>query len=110
MVKRLLVFLLLLTFSAAMFAQTSGTLRGQVTDESGALIPGAKVAVSGPGGLVKVVTAGNDGSYAVAGLASGKYTVRASSSGLVPLQPASVDVGNGSVSLNLQLLVALDNE
>jgi len=31
-------------------AQTA-TLRGQVTDESGAIVPGAKVLLSGPGKL-----------------------------------------------------------
>ncbi len=41
---------LLLTFSAAIFGQPgSGVVRGVVTDESGALVPGAKVTVSNAG-------------------------------------------------------------
>jgi hypothetical protein len=39
-------------FSQALFAQTA-TLRGQVTDESGAVIPRAKVTLNGHSGAVK---------------------------------------------------------
>ena len=51
-----------LFFSSALFAQT-GTLRGVVTDESGAIIPGAKITLTGNAGTAKTAVAGNDGSY-----------------------------------------------
>jgi hypothetical protein len=44
-------------------AQTA-SLRGKVIDESGAVIPGARVTLHGPAGLVRTATAGADGSTA----------------------------------------------
>jgi hypothetical protein len=111
MPKKLLVVLLLLTFSLAMSAQQLGILRGVVTDESGALVPGAKVVVSDGARPVKSVTAGNDGSYSIAGIPSGKYTVQASSPGLVQFQPATVEINGGATATaNLQLRVTLEKQ
>jgi len=87
------------------FAQTA-TLRGQVTDESGAIIPGATVKVNGPNGLIKTVTTGSDGSYSFAGLMPGKYTVLASAPDLAMAQPAKVTLSGGVQALDLQLKVA----
>src|ERR1035441_6839886 len=42
--------------SQALFAQTA-SLRGQVIDESGALVPRAKVTINGPSGSVKTTEA-----------------------------------------------------
>ena len=72
-----IVLTLLLFIATPVFAQTA-TLRGQVTDESGAIIPGATVKLNGPSGLVKTLTTGSDGSYSFAGLMPGNYTVLAS--------------------------------
>src|SRR5436309_9659603 len=52
-------------------AQTA-TLRGQVTDESGAVIPGAKVSLSSPA-VSRDTTAASDGSYAFTDLPPGDY-------------------------------------
>src|SRR5665213_2495736 len=46
--------LLLLLAAAALCAQTTASLRGTVTDPSGAGVPGASVTVTGPAGLVRV--------------------------------------------------------
>ena len=48
-----LALILALTLTPAVFAQTA-TLRGQVADDSGALVPGAKVTLTAPDGVVKV--------------------------------------------------------
>ena len=63
-----------------------------VTDESGALVPGAKVTVSNAAGPVKSGTAGDDGSYSINGVPPGKYTVQATSPGLQQAQPLAVDL------------------
>ena len=96
---------LLLLITAPVFAQIA-TLRGQVTDESGAIIPGATVKVNGPNGLIKAVTTGSDGSYSFAGLMPGKYTVLASAPDLAMAQPAKVTLSGGVQALDLQLKVA----
>jgi len=69
--------LLALTLSA----QTPASLRGTVTDPSGAGVPGASVTVTGPAGLVRVVKTGSDGGYAFTGLPPGSYTLRIAATG-----------------------------
>src|SRR6267143_4981644 len=69
--------LLVLCFFAPALAQ-SGSLRGQVTDQNGGSVPGAKVTVNGPSGLVKTTTTDKGGSYSFAGLPAGDYEVQAS--------------------------------
>ncbi len=50
--KHIYWLLLILLLSSSALAQT-GSLRGQVTDQNGGGVPGAKVTVNGPSGLVK---------------------------------------------------------
>lgn len=85
-------------------AQTA-TLRGVVTDESGAVIPSAKVTANGPNGARSANT-GNDGSYTLAGLSPGDYTVEASTAGLVLPEPVRITLSAGVRALNLQLKLA----
>ena len=117
--KALLLLLLLLltllpplTFLAPMLpAQAAASVRGAVTDESGAVIPGAKVTVSNTAGPVKSGTAGDDGSYSIPGLAPGKYTIQAASPGLQQAQPFAVDLtASPNVTANLQLQVAAEKQ
>ena len=83
----LLLLLLLLTLLPATYAQPTGIVHGVVTDESGALVPGATVTVSNAAGPVKSGTAGDDGTYSISGVPPGKYTVQATSPGLHQAQP-----------------------
>ncbi len=86
-------------------------MHGAVTDESGAVIPGAKVTVSTAAGPVKSVTATDDGNYSITGLQPGKYTVQATSPGLQQIQPAAVDLSASTNSTaNLQLTVAAEKQ
>jgi len=110
-VKKLIALLLFLTSSLALRAQTLRILHGTVMDESGALVPGAKVTVSNAAGPVKSATSGDDGAYSIAGLAPGKYTVVATSPGLAQQQPAIVDLSNGgNATQNLTLRVQLEKQ
>jgi hypothetical protein len=96
----------LITVSA--LAQTA-TLRGQVTDESGALVPGAKVSLAGPGGISKT-TAAIDGSYAFTDLAPGDYIVQASAPSLALRQPLPLSLKPGQQMVNLQLSVSAEKQ
>src|SRR3954468_15190097 len=71
-----LFFVLIL--SGAMFAQSNGSLRGKVTDPTGAVIPGAVVTAKSSVGQSGSATSGGDGSYAINGLAPGQYSVSVS--------------------------------
>ena len=91
------------------FAQQAGILKGVVTDQSGALIPGAQVSVLGASGVVETTTSGNDGTYIVSGLTSGKYTVQASSPGMQS-QASNLDFDGGSATLDLSMRVVLEKQ
>jgi Carboxypeptidase regulatory-like domain/TonB dependent receptor len=81
------------------------SLRGQVFDESGAVVPKATVTITGQSGLVKTTTAGAEGSYSFMGLVPGDYTVQATAPRLEQ-QPVKVTLKPGSQTLRLELKVA----
>jgi len=61
----------------ALWAQTSATLQGKITDTGGAPLPGAVVSVTGERGS-KTATADKTGSYQIPDLAPGNYTLSVS--------------------------------
>ncbi|HLZ12747.1 MAG TPA: carboxypeptidase regulatory-like domain-containing protein [Candidatus Acidoferrum sp.] len=73
----------ILSFAIAANSQTfRGTIKGTVTDASGASIAGSKVTIKNVAtGLTRVVTSGEDGSYSVPELPIGKYTVTVEQAG-----------------------------
>jgi hypothetical protein len=90
-------------------AQTA-TLRGQVTDESGAIVPGANIVLGGPAGLAKTTTVGDDGSYSFADLPLGSYIVQASAPSLFLRQPGKISLKAGAQTLNIILSVATEKQ
>src|SRR5262245_6987698 len=99
-------FLLLLAVSSPAHAQTA-SLRGQVTDQNGAVVPAAKVTLNGPSGPVKTATTDASGGYSFTGLPPGDYSVTASAPSLTLLEPVKVTLKSGVRTLNLQLSVVL---
>ena len=99
------LFLAIVLVTPGLFAQTA-TLRGQVADESGAVIPEASVILSGSSGPVRATVADKSGSYAFAGVTPGSYSVEASAPQLRQAQPAKVTLKPGLQFLNLVLKVA----
>lgn len=112
MFRSLIAFLTLFAFAGAASAQqTLGSIRGQVADDSGAVIPGAKITAVGPGGAQKSSVAGDDGTYSITGLTPGGWTVTAASPGLKQIQPVKVTVSAGtSQNAKLMLSVVLENQ
>ena len=106
-VTHLLLFVLCVSSPA--LAQTA-SLRGQVTDQSGAVLPAAKVTLKGPSELVKTTTADDSGRYSVAGLPAGDYTVRASAPDLTLQEPSKITLKSGVQTLDLQLSVVLSEQ
>jgi hypothetical protein len=79
--------------------QTAGSLKGTVTDDSGAVIPGANVTVSG-NGVKKTVSTNEKGAFSVAGLPDGIYTLRVNVTGFTPYENRNVAlVGGQTVSI-----------
>jgi len=81
------------TASAPVAAVTTGTLRGHIVDQTGALIPGAQVTVTNSAGAaVKDTTADSSGSYAVSGLAPGGYIIKATYDGFAPFSSPTIQL------------------
>ena len=101
------IFLIVFLVCPSLFAQTA-SLRGQITDESGAAVPGAKVTLRGS--AVKSATSDNGGAYTFAGLSPGDYTLQASAPDLSMPQALKVTLRAGANSLDLVLKVASISE
>jgi len=84
------------------------TLHGQVTDETGAVIPEAIVTLTGPDGVPRAAVATKEGSYSFNNLPAGNDTVNASSPGLALRQRPQVSAKAGSQTLNLSLNVVAE--
>lgn len=102
-ISRLLV---LFVITSPALAQTA-SLRGQVTDQNGAVVPAAMVTLNGPSSSVKTMTTDASGSYLFTGLQPGDYAVTASAPSLALLEPAKITLSPGIRTLNLQLSVVL---
>src|SRR5271157_500613 len=108
-----LVVLSLSLFSPVrLLAQTSsGALRGQVSDPSGAAVPGASVQAVSSSGRTSSGVAKSDGTYEIQGLAPGKYAVRAQAAGFAVFERQSVQIVAGQgTKLDIALQIAEEKE
>ena len=90
----LCALLALLVTGPAMAQLQSGNVYGKVMDESGALLPGVTVTVSG-GGAPAVQVTDEQGEFHFLGLSPGSYKLEAQLEGFSPVQYPSVVVGIG---------------
>src|SRR5438876_2919607 len=102
--KLVLGIIVSLFFSSVLFAQTA-TLRGTVTDDSGAIVPGAKITLTANSGTVNTAVADSNGSYSFMGIAPGDYVAQASAPDLAT-GPIKLNIRAGVQTLNIQLKVA----
>jgi hypothetical protein len=95
----------------ALFAQNTASLRGTVSDPSGAGVPGASVTVTGSGGLVRVAKTGNDGAYAITGLAPGTYTLRIGATGFSLFESMQLELTSArAITADAKLTIAADKQ
>ena len=95
---------LLLVAPVAVLAQTTGTIEGAITDQSGAALPGVTVELAGvhlQGARTAVTTA--DGHYRFLSLTPGDYTVTATLAGFGKVQKKATVGLDATVQANLQL-------
>ncbi|HMC73287.1 MAG TPA: carboxypeptidase regulatory-like domain-containing protein, partial [Terriglobales bacterium] len=94
------------------FAQTvSGTLRGQVTDPSGAAVTNASVILTPSDGKSVSGKTKHDGTYEFRDLAPGKYTVQVNAKGFAQFLNEAVDVSPGQTqSLNIPLEIEVEKQ
>src|ERR1700693_218826 len=98
-------FCVLSPISPLAFAQPApkASLRGVVTDPSGARIPGASVQLRGPAGE-QTQTSDANGQYALQGLTPGRYDVRVTAADFKADQRQAFSI-SGTATLNFQLVL-----
>jgi TonB dependent receptor/Carboxypeptidase regulatory-like domain/TonB-dependent Receptor Plug Domain len=99
-----LLVCLLLAAPALVLAQTTGTIEGTITDQSGAALPGVTVDLAGASlqGARSAVTSA-DGRYRFLSVAPGAYTVTATLSGFGRVQKKATVTLDATVNASLQL-------
>ncbi len=108
------IALLLLTSSIYVFGQAtaSSTIRGTVTDPSGAVLVGAQVTVTNNStGAARTVTTGTDGGFVVEPLQVGVYTVKVTMQGFATATASKVETLVGATATqNFQLKTGTETQ
>lgn len=87
------IVLVAMAATGSLFAQNRGTIRGTVSDQSGAAVPDATVQVrSATTGFSQTAKSGSDGVYSLLYLAAGEYNVTAEKTGFKKSQTNGVQV------------------
>jgi hypothetical protein len=115
--ERMQRILCLVSLGALVFVGTTraqvatGSVRGQVTDPSGAAVAGATVLATPASGDAKAATTGQDGSYEIKDLAAGTYKLEAIAKGFALFSKPDVEISGGQVTrLNIQLSIEVQQE
>jgi hypothetical protein len=96
--------------SQAQAASGTGSVRGQVTDPSGAAIANATVLVTTPSGATTATT-NKDGIFEVTGLAPGKYGVKVIAPGFTAFELPELTIAAGeSRKLNVSLTIEVQEQ
>jgi len=93
----------------AVLAQSTGAIKGAVTDNSGAVVPAATVTITGPGAQ-KATQTQADGTYTFTGLAPGQYSIHFTYPGFAPFEkPVTVSAG-ATTQLPIQLSLSTEKQ
>ncbi|MFM8394478.1 MAG: carboxypeptidase regulatory-like domain-containing protein [Acidobacteriota bacterium] len=92
-IKALTIALGLILMATIATAQQSSILRGQVVDEQGAVVPGAKLTVTNNATKKQqTITSNALGDFSLSGLAAGVYTVTAAYEGFQPFSRSDLRI------------------
>jgi hypothetical protein len=107
-----LVLAIVLSLSAVAFAQSStGTVRGSVTDSSGALIPQASITLSNASGLSRKLNSNAAGAFEISRLVPGRYSLTVVAKGFGVAQISDIEVfGDKVVTEAVKLDVSAEAE
>ena len=112
--RRILHVVLVPCFLSATLLAQSGevSLRGQVTDQSGAVVPGITVGLIGPGGVVReATTEASEGRYIFRDLPPGTYTLRVHVKGFADVEKPGVVIVRGQPQVvNVKLAVVMEQQ
>ena len=106
----LLPLVILLAHPSPVLAQTVGSLRGQVLDPSGAVVPGATVTLS-QGSKVLTTQSARDGAYSFTAVPFGSYTLAVNAEGFAQFSKTNVLILSEHVQqLNATLVIAVQQQ
>ncbi|HXU47525.1 MAG TPA: carboxypeptidase-like regulatory domain-containing protein, partial [Candidatus Binatia bacterium] len=89
----------------------TGTLRGTITDPSGAAVVGATVTVTPSSGQPITATSNATGAYDVRGLAPGQYQVTSNAPGFQQFQnPAVIITAGQAKTLDIPLAIQVEQQ
>jgi len=108
----LLAATLTLGMTATALAQSAnGSIHGEVLDPSGALIPQAQITVTSTNGFSQTVESSSEGTFVVAHLAPGSYSVSIDAKGFTPALEGGIKVvGNTITNENIKLGISVEQE
>ncbi len=100
-----LAFSCLVVLGGALHGQTTGSLRGEVSDPQGDPLPGVTItATNDDRGTTRTAVTGTNGRWVLSSMPVGVYTVEASLQGFAPQEVGSVRVGiSASIKLDMTL-------
>src|ERR1035441_7957997 len=97
--------------ATALFAQTAaGSLRGQVTDPSGAAIPSASVIMTPATGSPVVVQSNGQGLFEFKTLPAGKYSLTVAATGFTLYQNDNVVIADQPLRLNIVMSIEVETQ
>src|SRR5437588_1166714 len=108
MTVRLAAFVLLCSLTVV--AQRATSLRGQVTDQFGAVMVGATVTISDSNGKQQTVSTDSNGAYRFDNLATGAYSLSAQQKGFAPQTVSGLNLSSGVNTHNFQLTVTIEEQ
>ena len=107
---KIILCTLLLTLTIAA-QQRTAALRGQVTDELGALIVGATVTLTSADGQAKTASTNAAGVYVFNAIAAGPYTIRIDAPGFTPYEKTDLAIAAGPrTTHDVRLVVTLEKQ
>jgi len=104
-----LLFAAALLVGSALAQSNTGTVKGVLTDDSGAVIPAATVTLTG-GGATKTAQTQADGSYTFSGVTPGQYTVNVTFPGFAPVAKPVTVASGAATQVPLQLAVTVEKQ
>src|SRR5262245_4507641 len=97
----------LLLLAPFVVAQTTGTIEGTVTDQSGGALPGVTVEITSPNLQgTRVATTGNDGRFRFVSVPPGTYKVTANLSGMGTVSKTANVTLDSTVTVSMQMTVS----
>src|SRR2546423_6341241 len=93
-------------FTTTPLAQSPASLRGQVVDETGAVIPGAQLTLGAVDGKPRTVTTNANGEFTLSNITPGTYKLTAAFEGFQPFIQNDLRVTATNAPLKITLSIA----